>query len=165
MRRPQGAKITDGGEERSLRVVDSTDQFRHQEVNVGIALAVRVSRFVDGHVIDESREVRAVIQVEPANEKLVRLALAGMHCHDQARHGLQNLSDTVDRSEIQLLLRNRSLAGRGSFAEEIDPGLHHINIDRLIVGFSRIRGRCCWGVRNWRLVSRLRRWHVRRRDR
>ena len=56
------------GVERALRVVEPCGQFRHQEMDVGVALTMGVGRFVDRHVVDVGREIRAVVQVEASNQ-------------------------------------------------------------------------------------------------
>ena len=45
---------------------------------IGVALAVQVGGLVDRHAVDETGEVGAVVQVEPAQQVLVGLALAGV---------------------------------------------------------------------------------------
>ena len=53
-------------------------QLGDQEVEIRVALAVRVRRHVDRHAGDRRREVGAVIEVEAAQEVLVGLALAAV---------------------------------------------------------------------------------------
>ena len=63
---------------RSLAVVDLPDEFRDEEVEVGVTLAVRVGAQVDRDAVDPQGEVGAVIEVEAAEKVLVSLPAAGV---------------------------------------------------------------------------------------
>ncbi len=115
-----GAEIADRGVVGALGVVQAIKRFGNQEIEVAIALAVRVGRAVDGHVVDEIGEVCAVVEVEASGEELRRLALAGMDGDDQAWHRFQQLSHAIDRAQLQLLLGDAALAGCGGAAGEVD---------------------------------------------
>src|SRR5437867_612791 len=67
-------KIAELGEVGALSDLDALDDFRDEPVEIRVALAVAVAREVHRDAVDEDREVRAVIGVEPAQEILVRLA-------------------------------------------------------------------------------------------
>ena len=58
--------------------VERADRLRHQPVQVGIALAVRMGAHVDRHVVDGDREIGAVIEIVAAQKILVGFALAGV---------------------------------------------------------------------------------------
>jgi hypothetical protein len=60
----------------ALAVRDAVDELGDEPVQVAVALAVRVRGHVDGHAVDRGREVGAVVEVEAAQEILVRLAVA-----------------------------------------------------------------------------------------
>jgi hypothetical protein len=109
--RSDGAEIADRGIVRPLGEIQAADDLRHQKVLIGIALAVGVGGPVDRHVIDKAGEIRPVIQIEPAHQILVRLALARMDRHHQAGYGLVQLSDPIDRPKVDLLVGDRALAG------------------------------------------------------
>jgi hypothetical protein len=53
---------------------------------------VSVRRHVHGNAVDAGRQVRAVIEIETAQEILIRLAVAAVLGDDQARHDFQQLS-------------------------------------------------------------------------
>lgn len=73
-------------------VIDVVDELGDEEVEVGVALPVRVRRHVDGHPLETRLEVRAMIEVEAANEVLVRLAVARVLRDDEPRHGFEQLA-------------------------------------------------------------------------
>jgi hypothetical protein len=63
---------------------------------------VRVRRHVDRHPFDARLEVRPVIEVEPADEILIRLSVAGVLRHDEAGDGLEQLALTHEWPPPQL---------------------------------------------------------------
>ena len=71
-----GGKIAELRVVRALVVGDALDQLRDHEVEVHVALAVPVRRHVDRHAFHARQEVGAVVEVEAAQEILVRLAVA-----------------------------------------------------------------------------------------
>ena len=93
------------GEVRSLANVDRADRFRHQPVQVGVALAVRVGAHVDRHVVDGDRQVGAVVEIVAAQEILVGFALAAVLRHDQARHGFEHFARARDRPRVEFRRR------------------------------------------------------------
>ena len=158
MGRSQRPEIADVRIEWPLRVVEPGGKFGHEKVDVGVALAVRMGRFIDRHVVDEGREIGAVVEVEAADEILVRFAFAGMNGHHQARHRLQHLPDAIGGPQVDLLLGDRSLAGGCRGSEQIDPRAH-FDGRQGFAGCGRVRGRgMCRGLR-WR-VGGLRRWQA-----
>ena len=66
------------------------DQLGDEEIQVGVALSVRMGRHVDRHVIDLRGEIGAMVEVEGAQEILVGFSLAGMLHYDQSRHVLED---------------------------------------------------------------------------
>ena len=70
-----------------------------------------MGRHVDGHAVDADREIRAVIEVEAAQEILVGFTLAGMLGDDQARHDFQRFADAQERDGVHLLAREADGAG------------------------------------------------------
>jgi hypothetical protein len=102
----------------ALAVGDGVDQLRYQEIEVGIALAVRMRRQVDRNAIDRGGEVRAVVEVEAAQEILVRLAVAAVLGNDQAGHRLEQLRRAQRRAVRQLFRQDETLAGRGDRADQ-----------------------------------------------
>jgi len=110
------------GEVRALAITNLLDQFRNQEIDVGVALAVGVRGHVDGNAVDARREIRAVVEVEAAQEVLVRLAVAAVLRDDQARHDLEDFARAQDRPALELDREHDTLAGGARFADQADPG-------------------------------------------
>ena len=78
---------------------------------------MRVGSLIDQHAVDRRSQVRAVVEVEAAQVKLIRLALAAVLADDEPGNRLQNFAGAVDSSRFQLLLRHQTLIGRFGDAE------------------------------------------------
>src|ERR1700723_2029975 len=76
------AEVADARVVRPLRIRDLIRKLRDNEVEIRIALAMRMSRLIDGHVVDKGRKIRPVIKVVAAQQELVRFALSAMQRHD-----------------------------------------------------------------------------------
>ena len=72
-----------------------------------------------GNAVDAGREIGAVIEIEAAQEILVGLAVAAVLRDDEARHGLQQLAGAQHRAGFELRARDRALARRLHFADEL----------------------------------------------
>jgi hypothetical protein len=59
---------------RPLEVVDPPDQLGDHEIQIGIALTVRMRRHVHRHPRQVRLEISAVVEVEAAHEVLIRFA-------------------------------------------------------------------------------------------
>ena len=109
--RAGGREVAELREERPLVEVQAVDGLRDQEVQVRVALAVRVRRQVHRQVVDEHGEVGAVIGVEAAHEVLRRLAAPLVLGDDHARQVVQDLLRGGVRAELVVacpdLLRRR----------------------------------------------------------
>jgi hypothetical protein len=79
-------------------------------------VAVRVH--VHRDPVDAGREIRAVVEIEAAQEILVRLAVARVLGHDESGHGLQQFARAHDRSRLELRARDGALAGRLHLADQ-----------------------------------------------
>ncbi len=110
--RPGRAKVADIGIVGALLVIDLLDEFRDQEIEIGIALPMSVAWHVDRHAVDADREIGAVIEVEAPQEILVGLAAAGMLRDDDAGNLFNNLAGTQDRAERNVGSAHRSLVSR-----------------------------------------------------
>src|SRR3954467_1711407 len=86
---PDRCEIAFISEIRPLADIESADRFRHQPVQIGITLAMRMSAHVDRHVVDGKRQIGAVVEIIAAQEILVSFALARMLRDDQAWYCLQ----------------------------------------------------------------------------
>ena len=111
--RAGGGEIADVGEVRSLADIQAGDGLRHQPIEVGVALPVSMGRQVDRHVVDEDRQIRAVIEIVTAQIILIGLAAIGMHDHGEAGHGFENLARSRHRECVELLPSHRHLARHG----------------------------------------------------
>src|SRR5207245_10154668 len=89
-------EITFRREIRNLVVLDALDELGDEEVEVGVALAVRVRSQVDRHALDRREEVGAVVEVEPAQEVLVCLSRAAVLRDDESRYELEHLAPPED---------------------------------------------------------------------
>ena len=119
VRRSGRREIAQLGEVRSLRILDAGDELRDQEVEIGIALAVRVGDHVHRRAIDRHGEIAAVIEVEAAQEILVGLPLAAMLRDDHARDRLEHLCLAHERADVELPRRDRPLARRLGDADQV----------------------------------------------
>jgi hypothetical protein len=90
-------------------------------------MAVAMRGHVHRHAIDGGREIRAVVEVEAAQEELVRLAVAAVLRDDESRHHFHELSGAKYRSQRELLLGDHALAGRHRLAAQLAQlaGHHH----------------------------------------
>src|SRR5207248_730938 len=87
-----GRKISLIGVIGTLAHIDSADKLRNEEIEVRVALAVRVSAHVDRHVVDRDRKIRTVVEVVAAQEILVGFALTAMLGHDEPRYYFQHFA-------------------------------------------------------------------------
>ncbi len=76
VRRTGRREVAVRGEVRPLAVGNAFHQLRHQEVEVGVALAMAMAGHVDRHAGHCGGEVGAMVQVEAAQEVLVGFAVA-----------------------------------------------------------------------------------------
>jgi len=119
-------EITLIGVIRAFRVLHARDQFRNHEVDVGISLPVSMAWQVDRHAGYGLGEVRAVIEIESAQEVLIRLAASGVRAGNHARHGFEHFTYAQQRAHIELTRRNRSLAGGLRHADEVLGRIFHV---------------------------------------
>ena len=61
-----------------LEDADGVNELRHDEVGVGVAVAVVVARVVDGDAVDRELEVLPLVGVEAAEEDLLGVARAAL---------------------------------------------------------------------------------------
>ncbi len=120
-RRAGVGKIAVLGRVHALAIIDVGDQFRDQEIQVHIPLAVRVAGDVGRHADDGGGEIAAVVEVEAAQEILVGLAVARMLGDDHARYRLQQFGGAQQRPRRQLLRRHRAVGGGIGDADQAGP--------------------------------------------
>ena len=115
-------EVAELGKVRALVEVDALHRLGDEEVQVGVALAVRVADQVHGHPVDRQRDVRAVIGVEASDQILVGLSAAGMLRDDQARHRAKHVGRRLDEQIAIQLLPQRHARRRRSWrrADHLD---------------------------------------------
>ena len=82
------AEISCAREIRPLVESRSFHQFRDEKIQVEVALAVAVGAHIERYAVDMRGEVAAVIEIQPAQIVLVRLAGSGMLGRHHAGHDL-----------------------------------------------------------------------------
>ena len=97
---------------RSLVVVDPRDELRDHEIEIGVALPMCVRAHVDRHAGEIGREIGAVIEIEAAQEILVRLAGAAVLGDDHARDVFQHFARPQQRAIVDEL-RGDDAGARG----------------------------------------------------
>ena len=97
---------------RSLLVLEAGRELGDDEVEVGPALSVRMRALIDQHAVDRRAQVGAMIEIEPAQVKLIGLAFAAMLADDQSGRRLEQFAGAIHRPGLQLLLRHGAHAGR-----------------------------------------------------
>ena len=124
MGRARRAEIAHVGVIRAFFVINPFHKFRDDDVHVGVTLAMRVRRQVQRHSIQVVCEVSAVVEVEAAQEILVRLSAAGVLGDDHSRHGFHDFPVAQNRAVGQLRRASRPLRGGIGDAEHavLPPG-------------------------------------------
>ena len=103
---------------RALAIVDAVDHLGDDAVDVQIALTMAMAAEVQRDIIQQSGEVRAVIQVEAAQEVLVGLAAAGMLGCNEAGHHFQQFGHPQQWPHGKVGATDGSLAGGSGNANE-----------------------------------------------
>jgi hypothetical protein len=103
-------EVSDVGEIRSLAHFQSADRFRNQEIQVGVALTVRVGGQIDRQVVPEYGHVGAVVEIVAAQIVLVGLAGAGVLHDGEAGCRFEDFRTICDRPSIEVLARDGHLA-------------------------------------------------------
>src|SRR5579883_154098 len=125
MGRSSRAIVANVGVIRTFFEIDPLHKLRDHRVHVRVALAVRVRRQVQRHIVEENGEIRAVVKIEAPQEILVGLPAAGVLSDDESRNRLQNLSRTQNRAILDLFCAHRSLgAGIGNTDKVVLSTLH-----------------------------------------
>ena len=90
-------------------VVDVVDELGNEKIQIGVALTVPVRRHVDRHALEPRLEIGAVVEVEAANEVLIRFAVSGVLRDDQSRDGLEQLAFSRHRTKPEVRCADVSL--------------------------------------------------------
>jgi hypothetical protein len=112
MDRTGGREVAFRRKVRTLPICEAAHDLGDHEVGIGIALPVPVRAHVDGHAVDADREVRAVVDIEAADEILVGFAFAAVLRDDEARHRLEHFAGAIDRRARKLFRADEPLACR-----------------------------------------------------
>src|SRR5262249_32729395 len=107
-----------------------------------IALPMAVRPKVPRHAVDDGREVRAVVEIEAAQEVLIRLAASRVLYRDEPRHGLEQLRDLQHRPHEQVCAADGPFAGRFRAANELETSAEHDDLFQGLPALSR-RAVCC----------------------
>ena len=126
----------------ALTVFDALDQFRNHEIDVAIALTMGVGGQVDWQPLYACGQVRTVVEVEPAQEKLVGLAPTTMLRNDEAWHYLEHFADALQWPGLELFGQYR--ADRSGGYQPCQP-VDTARRDNDLVEFARHAG----SVRRW----------------
>ena len=90
-----------------LLVGQRIDRLGDDEIQVSVALAV--GAHIHRHAVDIGGKIGAVVQIEAAQEVLVRLAGAAVLGHHHARHQLHHIAGAQQRAQRDLLLADKAL--------------------------------------------------------
>jgi hypothetical protein len=91
-------------------------------------------RLIDGHAIHERREIGAMIEVVPAHQVLVGLPFAAVQRHDESRHRLHQLTWSIGRGQLKLLIRHDAFARGIGGAEQTEALGSHRDLVHLGAG-------------------------------
>jgi len=89
---------------------------------------VRVRDHVDRHSVDPGREVRAVVEIEAAQEHLIRFAGAAVLRDDHAGHGLEDLAGAHARAGVELGGADDAFRRRHALPDRIVPSTEHDDV-------------------------------------
>src|SRR5439155_16672041 len=110
--RASGREVALVREIRTLGELNTAHELRNNEIEIGIALAVRVRRQVHRHTSNRRREVGTVIEVESTQIVLVGLSFSAVLADDRAWHGLEHFPGPHEGAGLELLRGNRPLTRR-----------------------------------------------------
>ena len=112
VRRSGGTVIANVGVIGAFLVIHPLHKLRDDDVHVRVTLAMRVRREIERHVIEIGGEIRAVVEIETAQEVLVGFPAARMLGNNHARHSFHNFSHAQNRARLKLLRPDSPLRGR-----------------------------------------------------
>src|SRR5580698_6080201 len=109
----------------TLLVIQPLHKLLDHRVHVRVPLAVGVRWQIKRHIVDENREICAVVEIEAAKKILVGLAASSVLRDDETGNRLQNFSRTKNRTILEFSSAHRSLGGgTGNSNQVIRPSLH-----------------------------------------
>src|SRR2546422_3922969 len=116
---------------RTLAVMNMIDELGDEEVQIGVALAVGMARQVHRHAIDVDAEVGAVVEIEAAQEILVRLAAAAVLRDHHAGNAFQHVGwaeqrTVLDPRSVDVAFARRSGPRRPSCSNQNNGGFRQI---------------------------------------
>jgi len=99
---PDGREVTELWRVGSFVNGEFGDELRDQEVEIRITLTVTVTGEVHPNPVDVDRQVRSVVDVEAAQEVLIRLASSGVLNGDQTGRRFDEIAGAPSRTALQL---------------------------------------------------------------
>ena len=85
-----------------------------------------MGRKINRDIVHGKGEVRSMIQIEPAQEILVGLAVARVLGHHHPRYGLQQFAPAQKRQVLQIRFPDGSFRRRGRLPQQVfGPAFHH----------------------------------------
>ena len=94
---PRG-EVSDICDEWTLAVIDSLDQLWDDKIEICIALPMCVCAQIDRYIVHREGEVRSVIEVESAQEILIRFSFSAVLSGDDAGDSLENFTTAGNRT-------------------------------------------------------------------
>ena len=134
--RSDRSEIADAGVIGSLCEIDGVDQLRHQKGDVRVALPVSIGGPIDRHVVDEIREIGAVVKIVAPDQVLRCFAFARVDGYDQPGNALEKFSRAIDRTQFDLPLADCTLAGGRCTPQQVDPRGSHDNLVGCLQGLK-----------------------------
>ena len=104
-------EVTGVGEVGAFLKFDSLDDLGNDEIQVHITLSMGMGAEINWHAIEVGREIRAMIEVDAAQEVLIRLAGAAVLRGDHARHDFYQLGNSGQRSSRKITVADDTLRG------------------------------------------------------
>ena len=131
----------------TLGVGDISREFRDEEVQIRVALTMRVCRLVDRHAIDKGTQIGAMVQIIAAQQELIGFAFATVARDLQPGHRFEQLSHSECRVQGKFVINNDAFAGTARHPQEPQPFRGHVDLVELIarsrwLRFSGHHSRC-----------------------
>ena len=95
--RTRRGEVSDICDERTLAVIDSLDQLWDDKIEIRIALPMGVRAQIDRHIVHREGEVRSVVEVESAQEILIRFPFPAVLRGDDTGDSFENFTTAGNR--------------------------------------------------------------------
>jgi hypothetical protein len=107
-----GGEVAELDDVGPLEHFDPRHRLRDEEVEIGVALAMRVRAEIHGEAIDGERDVRAVVRVESAEQVLLGLAAPLVLADDQAGHEAEHVGRPAVGAQLEVAPRDQQFGRR-----------------------------------------------------